>query len=214
MLYATGVTTRDQPLGDWLASLASRNPTPGGGAAAALSAATGAALIGMVASYTTGPKWADREERMRALADQASVLRADALAVADDDVAAFSAVSAAYKLPRQTPAEQAARSAEIQRALIQAAAPPVRAGQLAARIVEMAAELADSGNPSVLSDVAVASSAARAALEAAIVNIEINRREVKDREAAARLGAVIGELEAAIAPAGRVVGAVRERLRS
>jgi formiminotetrahydrofolate cyclodeaminase len=90
----------------------------------------------------------------------------------------------------------------------------VRAGQLAARIVEMAAELADSGNPSVLSDVAVASSAARAALEAAIVNIEINRREVKDREAAARLGAVIGELEAAIAPAGRVVGAVRERLRS
>ena len=214
MLYATGVTTRDQPLGGWLASLASRNPTPGGGAAAALSAATGAALIGMVASYTTGPKWADRDRRMRALADEASMLRADALAVADDDIAAFSAVGAAYKLPRQAPAEQAARSAEIERALIQAAGPPARAGQLAARVVEMAAELADSGNPSVLSDVAVAASAARAALEAAMVNIEINRREIKDSEEAARLDAIVGELEAAVGPAGRVVGAVRERLRS
>jgi len=214
VLYATGVTTRDQPLGGWLASLASRNPTPGGGAAAALSAATGAALIGMVASYTTGPKWADRDRRMRALADEASMLRADALAVADDDIAAFSAVGAAYKLPRQAPAEQAARSAEIERALIQAAGPPVRAGQLAARVVEMAAELADSGNPSVLSDVAVAASAARAALEAAMVNIEINRREIKDSEEAARLDAIVGELEAAVGPAGRVVGAVRERLRS
>jgi len=214
VLYATGVTTRDQPLGGWLASLASRNPTPGGGAAAALSAATGAALIGMVASYTTGPKWADRDRRMRALADEASMLRADALAVADDDIAAFSAVGAAYKLPRQAPAEQAARSAEIERALIQAAGPPARAGQLAARVVEMAAELADSGNPSVLSDVAVAASAARAALEAAMVNIEINRREIKDSEEAARLDAIVGELEAAVGPAGRVVGAVRERLRS
>ncbi len=206
------MTIRDQTVDAWLAELASRSPAPGGGAAAALCAATAAGLIGMVTAYTTGPRWADRQERMRQLNDEAARLRAAAVVVADDDAAAFSAVGAAYKLPAETGEQKAVRRASIQQALIGAAGPPAQAGQLAARLVQMARELVDSSNPNVVSDVAVAASAARAALESAIVNIEINLRQLQDPQETARLGSIVSDLEAAIAAAGRVVGAVREKL--
>jgi formiminotetrahydrofolate cyclodeaminase len=143
---------------------------------------------------------------MRQLNDEAARLRADALAVADDDAAAFSAVGAAYQLPKETEEQKATRRAGIQQALIGAAGPPARVGLLAARLVEMAHELVASSNPNVLSDVAVASSAARAALEGAIVNIEINVRQIQDE-------AEVSRLESAMDAASRTVGAVREKLR-
>jgi formiminotetrahydrofolate cyclodeaminase len=212
-MYATAMTIRDKSVDAWLSELASRSPTPGGGAVAALCAATAAGLIGMVTSYTTGPKWADREARMQQLNNEAARLQADALGAADDDVAAFSTVSTAYRLPKETEELKATRRAEIQQALIQATGPPTQAGRLAARLVEMAEELVGSGNPNVLSDVAVASSTARAALEAAIVNIEINRQQIQDKAEATGLNSVIKELETAMDAANRVVGAVREKLQ-
>jgi methenyltetrahydrofolate cyclohydrolase len=206
------VTIGDQTVDGWLAELARRSPAPGGGAAAALCAATAAGLIGMVTAYTTGPRWADRQERMQQLNDEAARLRADAVVVADDDAAAFSAVGAAYQLAAETNEQKAVRRASIQQALIGAAGPPAQAGRLAARLVQMAQELADSSNPNVVSDVAVAASAARAALESAIVNIEINLRELHDVHETARLGSIVSDLETAISAAGSVVGAVREKL--
>jgi formiminotetrahydrofolate cyclodeaminase len=198
----------------WLAELAGRSPAPGGGAAAALFAATAAGLIGMVTAYTTGPRWADREARMQQLNDEAARLRADALTGADDDAAAFSAVGAAYGLPKETEEQKAIRRAGIQQALIGAAGPPAQAGLLAARLIDMAQELVDSSNPNVLSDVAVAASAARAALESAIVNIEINLRLIQDEAETSRLGSTVSDLETAMGAASRIVGAVRERLQS
>jgi len=79
--------------------------------------------------------------------------------------------------------------------------------------VQLAQELVDSSNPNVVSDVAVAASAARAALESAIVNVEINLRQLHDPRETARLGSIVSDLETAIGAAGRVVGAVREKLR-
>ncbi len=207
------MTIGDQTVDAWLAELASRSPAPGGGAAAALCAATAAGLIGMVTAYTTGPRWADRQERMRQLNDEAARLRTAAVGVADDDAAAFSAVGAAYKLPAETDEQKEVRRASIQQALIGAAGPPAQAGRLAARLVQLAQELVDSSNPNVVSDVAVAASAARAALESAIVNVEINLRQLHDPRETARLGSIVSDLETAIGAAGRVVGAVREKLR-
>src|SRR5258708_37032919 len=158
----------ESSISQWLEALASREPTPGGGAAAAVCARPSASLLGMVAQYTTGDKWADRADRMRAVIDEAATVRARAVALADDDAEAFAAVGAAYKLPRQTGEQQDERRVAIQEALIGAAGPPVRTGELAARLVVLAQELADTGNPNVLSDVAVASSTARSALESAI----------------------------------------------
>jgi len=197
----------------WLDQLSARSPTPGGGAVAALCAAVSAGLVGMVTAYTTGPKWVDREARMHELNDEAAHLRTTALGVTDDDVDAFGAVAAAYALRADSLEEKAARTATIQQALVGAAAPPEHAGRIAARLIEIAEELVDSSNPNVLSDVAVASATARAALDAAIVNIDVNRRAIRDDEEAARLDSVVKELGLAAERADRVTAAVRERMR-
>jgi formiminotetrahydrofolate cyclodeaminase len=150
---------------------------------------------------------------MQQLNDEAARLRADALTGADDDAAAFSAVGAAYQLPKETEEQMAVRRAGIQQALIGAAGPPAQAGLLAARLIEMAQDLVDSSNPNVLSDVAVAASAARAALESAIVNIEINLRLIQDKAETSRLDSIVSDLETAMGAASGIVGAVREKLR-
>jgi methenyltetrahydrofolate cyclohydrolase len=212
--YTAAVSMHDTTVGIWLEKLAGRTPTPGGGAAAALSAATAAALVGMVTNYTTGGKWADREARMRILNGEAATLRTDALRLADEDEVAFASVGAAYALPKQSEAEQEARRAAIEAALTGAADPPARTGAVAARVVELAAELVESANPNVLSDVAVAAELARAAIESAIVNVDINRRLIRDEGTRAALEKTIGELAPAVALAGQVAAAVRDRLAS
>jgi formiminotetrahydrofolate cyclodeaminase len=179
-----------------------------------LGAATSAGLVGMVAQYTTGEKWADRAERMRVVIDEAAALRLRAVALAEEDALAFSAVSAAYKLPKETSDEKAARSAAIQAALINAARPPALTGELAVRLVELAEELAESGNPNVVSDVAVASSVARSALESAIVNIEINLAQIRSDAESERLTQLVKEFEAAMVTADRVTALVREKVRA
>ncbi len=98
-------------MSDWLDRLGERTPAPGGGAVAALCAASSAALLEMVARYTTGGRWADREEAMQAVIAEVAQLRARAQQLAEDDAEAFGAVGAAYGLPRSTPEEKAARSA-------------------------------------------------------------------------------------------------------
>ncbi len=206
------MTMRDEAIDDWLSALAARQPTPGGGAVAALCAATSAALLGMVTIYTTGPRWADRENHMLVLHGELARIRADALSAADDDVAAFATVSAAYQLPKETPEQKQIRTNEIQKALLAAAEPPAHAGQLTTRLVAIAEELAESGNTNVLSDVAVGASTARAALESAIVNIEINRRSITADTEVARLDGIINQLGPAISAAEQVIMTVRERL--
>jgi len=203
----------EMSVGNWLEALASRTPAPGGGAAAAFCAATSASLLTMVAHYTTGEKWADRTSRMWAMTDDLAALRVRAVALADADAVAFRAVGAAYRLPRQTDEQKAARRAAIQEALIGAAEPPAQTGELITRLVALAGELAESGNPSVLSDVAVASAIARSALESAIVNIEINRAQIRDGDVLKRLTQVIDQLTEAIRDADRITEAVREKVR-
>jgi formiminotetrahydrofolate cyclodeaminase len=201
---------RESTIGSWLAELGDRTPTPGGGGAAALLAATGAALVGMVSSYTTGGKWADREADMLAVKAEADLLRDQAVELAAADAEAFAAVGAAYALPRGTDEEKAARRAAIQESLRGAALPPVETGKVAARVVALAEGLVDRGNPNVVSDVAVAASSAAAALESAIVNIEINAGSIKDTEVVDGLRASVGELSDAVAAARKVVERVRE----
>jgi hypothetical protein len=106
---------RDQTIGVWLEALASSAPAPGGGAAAALNAAIGAALIEMACNLTIGrPRYAQHEGDMRAALAQATKLRGRALQSAADDVRTFGAVSEAYKLPKETDEQRQARmSAKI-----------------------------------------------------------------------------------------------------
>lgn len=206
-------TMFDAQVSDWLAQLADRTPTPGGGAVAALCAASSAALLEMVGNYTTGKKWADREEAMTALVAEAGTLRRRSVELAQSDTEAFAAVGAAYGLPRATDEEKAQRSAEIQRATLAAAEPPVQVGRLATRLVELADGLVEPANPNVLSDVGVAAATARAALSGSVVNITVNAALLRDATDAGRLLDEAAELARVMARADEVAARVVERLK-
>ena len=203
----------DARMSDWLGQLADRTPAPGGGAVAALCAASAAALLEMVANYTTGKKWADREESMKAIVAEVAELRARAAELAVDDAAAFGAVGEAYGLPKATDEEKAARSAAIQEATLGAAQPPVQVGRLAVRLVAIAEAMVDPANRNVLSDVGVAAATARAALSGSITNITVNAAFLTDDDASRGLLDTVGELERAMQQADDVAARIVERLK-
>jgi formiminotetrahydrofolate cyclodeaminase len=203
----------DQTIGSWLDEVASSAPAPGGGAVAALNAAVGAALVSMVCNLTIGnPRYAEHEERMRAALASATDLRARAVELAAEDAAAFGAVSDAYGLPRDTDADKAVRTAAIQAALVGAAEVPLRTAAVAAAVIELAGEIREGSNTNVVSDVAVAASSARAALDGAVVNVEVNLGLMKDAGRRDALRAELARYAAAAPVADLIVAAVREGL--
>ncbi len=204
----------DEKIGDFLDRLAARVPAPGGGAAAALHAAQGAALLGMVARYTTGEKYAQHQLMINRIIDEADELRAIALRLAEADADAFTAVAGAYSLPKSTDAEQAARSAAIAEALINAAWPPARVIGVAGMVVDLAEALALIGNHNVIADVAAAAEAGRASAATARVNVEINLAGITDEQASLEMIAETGKADDIIARAEKVTAAVREQIRA
>ncbi|MER7208278.1 cyclodeaminase/cyclohydrolase family protein [Streptosporangium sp. NPDC000239] len=203
---------RDQTIGDFLRSLAARVPAPGGGACAALHAAQAAALLGMVARYSDGPKQAGHERLIGRILTEADTLRERALELAEEDAAAFTAVTDAYRLPKETDQERTARSAAIAGALAAAAGPPAETVDVARRLVELAGELLPVGNRNVITDVAAAAEAARAAATTARVNVEINLGGIRDEAVRAELAGRIAGVDALAADADRVTATVREEI--
>ncbi len=206
---------RDETVEAFLGQLAARVPAPGGGATAALHAAQAAALVAMVARYSNGARYdADLMARIRTEADE---LRDEALTLAEADAEAFGAVSAAYQLPKETTELLQARSAAIAEALIGAARPPADVIRTARRLIELTEELLPAGNRNVITDVAAAAEAARAAAVTARVNIEVNLRGIKasatgDSAIRAELTATAAITDEIIARADRIVAAVRDEI--
>ncbi|MHC6591915.1 cyclodeaminase/cyclohydrolase family protein [Arthrobacter sp. C152] len=202
-----------ETIASYLARLAARRPTPGGGAAAAVHAAQGAALVAMVARYTTGAKYDQHEPLVQRITQAADNLVTEALRLADADEQAFQAVIDSYKLPSDTDELKAARAAGIQAALIQAAQTPAQLITLSGEVVELATELFDVANANVISDVAAAADAARAAATTARVNIDINVVAVKDTEARTQLARQTDGIEEKVVLAADALSArVRERI--
>ncbi len=202
-----------ETINDYLARLASREPTPGGGAAAALHAAQGAALVAMVARYTTGEKYAQHAGQVARITETADQLRNEALGLADEDERAFQGVIDAYKLPSTTEDLKAAKTAAIQQALVHAAQTPARLIGLAGAVVELATELFDIANPNVISDVAAATDAARAAATTARINIDINVVAIKDPAIRSELaGQTDGIEDKVVLAADSLAKRVRERI--
>jgi formiminotetrahydrofolate cyclodeaminase len=201
---------RDQTITAFLDELAARVPAPGGGATAALHAAQSAALLAMVARYSNGAKYDT------ALIDhvltEADGIRNDALNLAEADAAAFGAVAEAYALPRETLEDKEARSAAIAVALAGAARPPADVVRLGLLLVSLAEELLPAGNRNVITDVAAAAEAARAAAVTALVNIEVNLRGIKDPGAADELAGMAEVADEVAARAAQIVAAVRAEI--
>jgi formiminotetrahydrofolate cyclodeaminase len=206
-------TLRDQTIGVWLEALASSAPAPGGGAAAALNAAIGAALIEMACNLTIGrPRYAQREADMRAALAQATKLRGRALQSAADDIRAFGAVSEAYKLPKATDAQRQARTEHIQRALVGAAEVALNTVVLAGEVIQLVRRIADCTNVNVLADVAAAAVSARAALEVALINVQANVAAISDPACSPELSKRIAGASWLAAEADRTVRDIRGRI--
>jgi methenyltetrahydrofolate cyclohydrolase len=204
---------KEQSAGEWLRDLASGTPSPGGGAAAAMNAAVGAALVAMVCNLTIGKAgYAEHEQTMaEALAD-ATELRERALSLAQLDAAAFDKVTAAYRLPKETDEARQARTAAIQAALVGAAEVPLSTAALAAEVIALARRILDGANVNVISDVAVAAASARAALSAAAVNVEVNIAAMHDAGQRTALAAALAKHTRAAEDADAIVHLVRERI--
>ena len=164
---------------DYTARLASGDPTPGGGSAAALVGALAAALGEMVANFTRGKEgWEEIEPALTSL----TVHREALLNLTDQDAEAYAGVGAAYKLPKATDEDKAARTAAIQEALKAAAQVPLGVIDEVCAAVELLPVIFEHGNRNLVSDVGVAADFAQSALRCAWLNVEVNLSGVKDEE--------------------------------
>ncbi len=203
---------RDETLHDFLADLAARVPAPGGGATAALHLAQAGALVGMVARYSDGPKYAEHADTIAAIVSESDTLCGRALRLAEEDAAAFSRVAEAYRLPKASEADRTARSQAIAAALDEACRPPADGIDLAGRVVTLAEQLLPIGNRNVITDVAAAAEAARAGATTARVNIEVNLGGITDDAEQRNLAESVRRVDAICDRADKVTADVRARI--
>ena len=181
----------------FLDDLASSAPTPGGGSAAAFTAAEAAALAAMVAQLTIGKKkYAPVEKEMRALLEEAETLRDKLTGAIKEDSEAFEAVMRAYKLPKENDQEKAARTEAIQSATLKAAQVPLETTARALQVMRLAQKAADLGNLNAVTDAWSSAELARAALSCAGANVRINLASLKDEKSTGQIAEKLSALEA------------------
>jgi formiminotetrahydrofolate cyclodeaminase len=166
----------------FLDRLASGDPTPGGGSAAAIMGAMGAALVSMVCNVSFGKKGCEAAEpELRNMLVRSEELRGRLAAMVAEDIAAFDGLMAAYKLPKSSDEEKSRRTATIQTSLERATVVPLECARACFEVVALARRAADLGYQHVISDVGVGVAAADAALRSAALNVFINAPSLKDR---------------------------------
>ena len=161
--------------------LASSSPAPGGGSVAALSGSMAAGLLNMVLHLTLGrEKFADVEAELAPLKTNTEATYSRLVKLVDIDTEVFNEVMAAFKLPKDTDEQKAARSQAIQAAYKKAADVPMEVAELCLEVLKLCPAIARKGNPNSLSDSGVAAQMAYAGLESAIMNVRINISAIKD----------------------------------
>lgn len=161
----------DMSVSGFLAALASKSPTPGGGAAAAVTLAQSAALGSMVIAYTEGKaKWSSHAALHEHAASFLAQVRLEAVALADRDASAYRALNALWSIPR----EERARDPRWQPALDEAIAAPSAIADLACATIVLLSRLEGRTSTLLASDLRIARLFAEASLEAALANVEVN----------------------------------------
>jgi methenyltetrahydrofolate cyclohydrolase len=174
-------TLQDQTMAEFLNALASSAPTPGGGSVAAFNGAIAAGLISMVGSITLGKKKPpENKETVESIHAQAEELRQQLQALAQADVEVFNHLSAAYKLPRTTDADAAARKEAIQKITREAAEVPLKTARAAAAVLPLCSAMVESCSRLLVSDIGVAAILARATVQSSLLNVEINLATLED----------------------------------
>lgn len=183
-----------ESLQTYLDDAASKKPAPGGGSVSACVGALGAALVAMVCNLTRGrEKFAAVEDEVQALVRKADAARERLEQLLQDDTVAYNGVIEAYKMPKETEAEQAARSQAVQDGLIVAANVPLEICRVAVEVCRLAQVAAEVGNPQAVTDAGIGAILGEAAVVGAALNVKINLGSIKD---AAYVKAAAGEIEA------------------
>ncbi len=198
---------KDTPIEKFLDALASQSATPGGGSAAAIIGAMGAALVSMVCNLTIGKKkYAEVEGDMKEVLRKAEAVRLRLTGMIQDDVKA-------YGMPKETDAEKAAREKAIQAALKQATDVPLACARAAREVIDLAAIASEKGNLNVISDAGVGVLAGYAALRSAALNVFTNARMITDKTfAEAKLKELNELLAGAEGATERAYGVVKNKV--
>ena len=171
-----------RPLQTFLDELASGAPTPGGGSAAAIMGAMGAALVSMVCNVTLGKKGQEAVgPEMQNVRDASERLRSQLTSMVADDIAAFDGLMAAYRLPKASDADKALRAEAIEINLRAATETPLACARACAEVVALSRRAGEQGYSGVVSDAGVGVLAAYSALRSAALNVYINAPSLKDR---------------------------------
>jgi formiminotetrahydrofolate cyclodeaminase len=207
------MTTVEANVQAFLDDLASGTPTPGGGSAAAVAGAMGAALVSMVCNLTIGREKFDAvEEQVKEILTRAEALRAELNQLVAEDIEAFEAVMAAFRLPKGTDAEKATRRTAIQDGTKQATLTPLATARACAEVIELCQVVAEIGNPNAISDAGAGAACAQAGLKAASLNVLINLPSIKDETFVASSQAELDQILAKLNLAEDVYGLVQSKL--
>lgn len=180
----------------FLDSLASKDPTPGGGSAAAYAGAMSAALISMAAQLTLGKKkYASVDAQMHEILKQAEKLRALLSAQVDKDARAFEQVMSAFRLPRDTPESDHTRMEAIERATQSAATIPLQVAQWSLSLLSLAERCVAIGNINTASDAGSAGNLAIASIRSALLNVRINLADLTDKHFIDSINSQVDQIE-------------------
>ncbi len=172
-----------ESLSGFTASVASSAPVPGGGTVVALVGSLAAALVQMVSGLTVGrKKYAAVDAEMKEIGLRANALVRRLAQLKNEDAAAYTLVSEAYKLSKDSSEQQVARDAAIQAGLMKAAEVPLETARWCAEVAELAAICAEKGNANAASDAGVAALLAEASCRGAAYNVRINVVAMPDRK--------------------------------
>jgi methenyltetrahydrofolate cyclohydrolase len=170
-----------ETLRTYLDDAASGKPAPGGGSVSACVGALGAALVAMVCNLTLGKeKYAAVEPQVKELVAQADDARARLEKLLQDDTVAYNGVIEAYRLPKETAEEQAARSQAVQDGLIIAANVPLDICRVALEVCRLARTAAEIGNPGAVTDAGIGALLGDAAAQGGALNVKINLGSIRD----------------------------------
>ena len=201
---------------EFLSTLSSKQPVPGGGGASALAGALGNGLGQMVANLTIGKKrYADVEEEIKGLLAHMERLQRDFVVLADRDEEVFAPLAAAYGLPSGTEEEKANKAKVMEARLLDATYVPLEIMEKAVEMLGVLDVLAVKGSRMAISDVGVGVQFVRTALLGAVMNVYINTKSMKDREKAEELNREAEELvRTGTALADRIYGVVLDGLKN
>jgi len=198
---------------DVLRSIASSEPTPGGGSVAALSLAHAHSLSLMVARLTLAKeKWVEGHDAAKATIELSEPALEEAILLAISDSEAFESVMSAYRLPKETEEEKKQRSEEIRNATIGAALAPLNTASSAQKLLSNLEKQSASCNPNALTDLASASEMALSAAKIASLNVRINLEYIEGEDVDLLTSKINTAVEKSIKSANIVALMVNKRL--